>query len=94
MLTANLLLAMSSPLLFCLRAAASRAARKAKRTCDRYGRAGSPAVMAATVQAVVRHAERTRFAFFDAQWEVQRAGFAALGRLPILAKGKSYAVAA
>lgn len=64
--------------LFCLRAAASRAGRKARRTCARYFRAGRPAQMDATVQAVVRTAERTRFAFIDAACEAQRQGLTKL----------------
>jgi hypothetical protein len=85
---------MTSLALFCLRAAASRAARTNTRTANRYFRAGQPAAMWAAVRAATRRAEAAKYHYFDARWEAQRAEFAALGRLPMLVAGKSYAQAA
>ncbi|MGI4864186.1 MAG: hypothetical protein ACRYFZ_09715 [Janthinobacterium lividum] len=85
---------MSSLVLFCLRAAASRAARINTRTANRYFRAGQPTPMWAAVRAATRRAEVAKHRYFDALYEAQRMSLNAIGRLAVVSKGKSYAQAA
>lgn len=75
---------MSKPALFCLRAAASRAARRANRFSRNHycrGFAYSAASYAA-IEAMMRRycfrAEVTKYAYFDAAYEAQREGLTKL----------------
>ncbi len=85
---------MTSLALFCLLAAAARAARTNRRTYARYVRAGQPASMYPTVLAAKRRAETAKYRLFDAKCELQRAGLAALGKLPMLRRRPSHSLAA
>ena len=75
---------MSKPALFCLRAAASRAARRAKRFSANhycrafaYSAAGYRAVQA-TMQRYSFRAEVLKYCYLDAACEAQRAGLSRL----------------
>ena len=65
----------TAAVLFCLRAAASRAARAAKRTTDRYYRAQglltapALAIRYQGVLRICRRAEVLRYTYLDAAWE-------------------------
>jgi hypothetical protein len=69
---------MNKPALFCLRAAASRAARKAKHFAACYHRHGGPARLHAGLMHLSRRAETLRYAYVDAAWEAQRGGLSKL----------------
>lgn len=77
---------MSKPALFCLRAAASRAARRANRFCrNHYCRgfaysAAGYATVAATMRRYSFRAEVLKYAYLDAAIEAQRAGLSHLSR--------------
>lgn len=69
---------MNKPALFCLRAAASRAARKANHFAACYQRNGAPARLYASLMRLSRRAEVLKYTYLDAACEAQRRGLSQL----------------